>query len=76
MKYLKIADNEFLFNVVEDPLERADLKKRQPEVFKRMKQAWDEWNATMLPDRGDVSSGPVGYADELADHFGVQRPKR
>ena len=75
MKYLKIAENEFLFNVVEDPLERADLKKRQPEVFRRMAQAWEEWNATMLPDRDDITSGPAGYADELADHFGVRRPK-
>lgn len=73
MKYLKIADNEFLFHVVEDPLERANLKERQPEVFKRMVQSWDEWNSTMLPDRDDVRSGPLGYADELADHFGVQR---
>ena len=36
MKYLKIASNEFLFNVVDDPLERANLKERQPDVFKRM----------------------------------------
>lgn len=73
MKYLRIAGNEFLFNVADDPLERADLKQRQPEVFKRMAQAYDEWNATMLPDVNDISSGPLGYADELADHFGVQR---
>ena len=36
MKYLKIAGNEFLFNVADDPLERANLKQRQPDVFKRM----------------------------------------
>jgi arylsulfatase A-like enzyme len=73
MKYLRINGNEFLFNIVEDPLERANLKMRQPDVFERMAQAWDEWNSTMLPDRNDVSSGPLGYADELADHFGVVR---
>ena len=75
MKYLKIGDNEFLFNVVDDPLERANLKNRQPDVFKRMVQSWDEWNSTMLPDRNDVRSGPLGYADELADHFGIERKK-
>ncbi len=75
MKYLKIADNEFLFNVVDDPLERANLKDRQPDVFKRLKQNYAEWNATMLPDVNDVSSGPLGYADELADHFGVTRKR-
>jgi hypothetical protein len=36
-------------------------------------QAYEEWNATMLPDRDDIRSGPLGYADELADHVGVQR---
>jgi arylsulfatase A-like enzyme len=76
MKYLKIAGNEFLFNVAEDPLERANLKLREPEVFKRMVDSYDEWNATMLPDRNDVSSSPLGYADEVADHFGVVRPER
>jgi arylsulfatase A-like enzyme len=73
MKYLRIAGNEFLFNVADDPLERANLKERQPEVFKRMLQAYEEWNAVMLPDGDDVSSTPLGYADQLADHFGVQR---
>ena len=72
VKYLKIAGNEFLFNLADDPLERANLKHRRPDVFKRMLQAYDEWNGTMLPDRNDINSGPLGYADELADHPGVQ----
>jgi arylsulfatase A-like enzyme len=74
MKYLRIGGNEFLFNVVEDPLERANLKGRQPEVFQRMVKDYEAWNATMLPDMDGVSSSPLGYADELADHFGVTRP--
>ncbi|HEV2198647.1 MAG TPA: sulfatase-like hydrolase/transferase [Bryobacteraceae bacterium] len=74
MKYLRIGGNEFLFNVVEDPLERANLKDRQPEAFKRMAAAYEEWNATMLPDASDIRSGPLGYADELADHVGIARP--
>jgi len=73
MKYLKIAENEFLFNLVDDPLERANLKLRQPDVFKRMVQAYAAWNTTMLPDTDDISSDPLGYADEIADHFGVKR---
>ena len=76
MKYLKIAGNEFLFNVVNDPLERANWKDREPEAFHRMQRDYDEWNATMLPDVNGVSSGPLGYADELADHFGVTRKPR
>jgi hypothetical protein len=39
-----------------------------------MAKAWDEWNSTMLPDQSDVNSGPLGYADDIADHFGLQRP--
>ena len=73
MKYLRIGPNEFLFNVAEDPLERANLKDRQPEVFKRMLQAYEEWNGTMLPDQAGVNSGPIGFASDLADHYGVQR---
>jgi arylsulfatase A-like enzyme len=76
MKYLRINGNEFLFNVVEDPLERANLKNRQPDVFKRMVATYEEWNSTMLPDMNGVSSGPLGFADQVADHFGVARPAR
>src|SRR5262245_27603872 len=34
-KYLRIAGNEFLFDVVNDPRERANLKERQNDVFER-----------------------------------------
>ncbi len=73
MKYLRIAGNEFLFNVVDDPLERANLKHRKPDVYRRLVADYEAWNATMLPDSPDISTGPLGYSDELADHFGVQR---
>jgi arylsulfatase A-like enzyme len=74
MKYLRIAGNDFLFNVADDPLERANLKQRKPDVYRRMVADYEAWNATMLPDAPDVNTGPLGYADELADHFGVVRP--
>jgi len=73
MKYLRIAGNEFLFNVADDPLERANLKQRNPDVYRRLVADYEAWNATMLPDSPDISTGPLGYSDELADHFGVQR---
>ncbi len=76
MKWLRINGNEFLFNVVEDPLERANLKDRQPEVYKRMVADYEAWNATMLPDMNGISSSPIGYADELADQVGVVRQSR
>jgi arylsulfatase A-like enzyme len=69
-KYLKILDNTFLFDVVQDPMERANLKERHSEVYERLVAAWNEWNATMLPL--DPQSFTLGFTGaELADHFGV-----
>lgn len=48
-KYLKINDNEFLFNVVEDARERANLKNHQPEIFAPLRKQWEEWNEQLLP---------------------------
>jgi arylsulfatase A-like enzyme len=72
MKWLKIEDNTFLFNVVADPLERANLKDRQPEVYKKLVAEYEAWSATMLPEDPKANTGGF-YADELADHFGVRR---
>ncbi|AUW59301.1 twin-arginine translocation pathway signal protein [Sphingobium sp. SCG-1] len=67
-KYLKIRDNTFLFNVVEDPQERANLKLRRPDIFARLVAAHGAWEATMLPI--DPKSFTHGYdGSELADHF-------
>ena len=69
-KYLKIAGNEFLFDVARDPLERANLKAREPQRFAALRSAWEAWNKTMLPL--DPKSNTGGFdAHELADHFGV-----
>ena len=69
MKYLKIGKNSFLFNVVEDPLERANLKDRLPEVFKKLEADFEAWNATMLPEDPEAASATLS-ADQLADHYG------
>ncbi|PZQ24632.1 MAG: twin-arginine translocation pathway signal protein [Sphingopyxis macrogoltabida] len=69
-KYLKIRGNSFLFNVVDDPLERANLKDRMPEKYAALKTLYDDWNATMLPlDPNAASGGFTGAM--MADHFGV-----
>ncbi len=67
-KYLSIAGNEYLFNVVADPLERANLKFRQPEIFGDLKAAFEEWNSGMLADPN--ASSYRFTPEELADHFG------
>jgi arylsulfatase A-like enzyme len=71
MKYLKINDNRFLFNVADDPLERANLKDQKPDVFKRLTQDYEEWQATMLPF--DPAAGAYGFhPNQLADHYNPQ----
>ena len=70
-KWLEIEKNTFLFDVVNDPLERANLKNREPEVYERMVAEYEAWNATMLPEDPHANSGTFS-ADELADHFGSQ----
>ena len=49
-KYLKVLDNTFLFNVVDDPMERANLKERHKDIYDRLVAEWTAWNATMLPE--------------------------
>jgi arylsulfatase A-like enzyme len=73
-KYLKILDNTFLFDVVEDPMERANLKERYRHVYDRLVAQWNQWNATMLPL--DPQSFTLGFTGaELADHFGIKASK-
>jgi arylsulfatase A-like enzyme len=69
-KYLKILGNTFLFNVVEDPMERANLKDRKKDVFERLVTQWNEWNRAMLPEI-DESYTITFSGDQLADHVGA-----
>jgi hypothetical protein len=68
-KYLQIAGNTFLFNVVEDPMERANLKQRRKDIYDRLVEQWYEWNTTMLPEIDESSTGSF-TADRYADHIG------
>lgn len=71
-KYLKILDNTFLFNVVEDPMERANLKERRKDIYDRITAEWYAWNATMLPEI-DESSTDNFTGGQLADHIGTPK---
>lgn len=71
-KFLKILDNTFLFNVVEDPLERANLKERQKDVYHRIVREWHEWNSSMLPEIKESFTASFD-GKHLADHFGAKR---
>ena len=67
---MKIRGNEFLFDVVQDPRERANLRDRRRADFDRMTAAWHAWNATMLPEIPD-SFAEAFTAAQLADHIGM-----
>src|SRR6516164_8615847 len=42
-KWLKIRENTFLSNVVADPLERANLSERLPDVYRSMVNDYETW---------------------------------
>jgi arylsulfatase A-like enzyme len=71
-KYLKILENTFLFNVVDDPMERANLKERRKGTYDQILAEWNQWNATMLPEIDE--SFTLGFTGgELADHIGAPK---
>jgi hypothetical protein len=71
-KYLKILENTFLFNVVDDPMERANLKQRRKGTYDQILAEWNQWNATMLPEIDESFTG--GFTGgELADHIGAPK---
>jgi arylsulfatase A-like enzyme len=63
-KYLRVDGNDYLFNIHADARERANLAKREPERLNAMRQAWEDWNATMpaIPADATVSLG-YSYKD-------------
>jgi arylsulfatase A-like enzyme len=73
LKYLKINENTFLFDPVADPMERANLKDRRKDDYRRLAHAWFDWNATM-PPLIDESYTDAFSAKELADHIGAKTP--
>jgi arylsulfatase A-like enzyme len=48
LKYLRIGNNESLFDLLADPRERANLAAKRPEDFARLKQAYTVWDSQML----------------------------
>ncbi|MEG0678182.1 MAG: sulfatase-like hydrolase/transferase, partial [Comamonas sp.] len=46
-KYLRVEDNEYLFNIASDERERANQAGLQPERLQAMRASWEAWNASM-----------------------------
>jgi arylsulfatase A-like enzyme len=60
-KYLRLGGYEHLFDLAEDPRERANLKERHPDVFRRLRADFAAWERTMLPyPPGSFSAGAKG----------------
>ena len=47
-KYLRMDGEEFLFNIRQDPRERANLKDKEKPTFERLRADYAAWDATML----------------------------
>ncbi len=71
LKFLKILGNTFLFNVADDPLERANLKDRRKEDYRRLVRQWYEWNSTMRPEIEESNTGGFD-GKNMADHYGAK----
>jgi hypothetical protein len=52
-------------------LERANLKERRKDDYRRLVREWFDWNATMLPEIKE--SFTAGFSGRhLADHYGAK----
>ena len=66
-KYLRLGGKEHLFDLAADARERADRALVEPARLAAMRQAWADWNATMLPYPADSFSYDVKQID--ADRY-------
>jgi arylsulfatase A-like enzyme len=48
-KYLRIGDDESLFDLEADPGEKVDTSARFPEMFAQLRREWEAWDAQMVP---------------------------
>lgn len=64
-KYLRVDDNDYLFNIRQDERERANLAAQQPERLATMRQAWESWNATMPPIPPDATVSLVHTVKDM-----------
>jgi hypothetical protein len=56
---LRVDGNDYLFNVVADARERANLAKQEAERLQVMKAEWERWHSTMppIPEDATISLG-------------------
>ncbi|MBC7726749.1 MAG: hypothetical protein H7242_03915 [Microbacteriaceae bacterium] len=58
-KYLRVDGHDYLFDIVRDPRERANLAGLEPQRLQAMCEDWEAWNATMpaIPEEAAVLPG-------------------
>ncbi len=64
-KYLRVDDNDYLFNLRCDERERANLAMRHPQRLLAMREAWQAWEATMPPIPPDASVSLVNSVKDM-----------
>ncbi|MBZ4210433.1 MAG: twin-arginine translocation pathway signal protein [Comamonadaceae bacterium] len=64
-KYLRVDDNDYLFNIRSDERERANLGPHHAERLIAMRQAWDVWDATMPPIPTDATVSLVSSTKDM-----------
>ena len=60
-KYLRVDNNDYLFNISQDERERANLAHRETERLQTMRDAWEQWQKTMPPIPADATVS-LGYS--------------
>jgi arylsulfatase A-like enzyme len=60
-KYLRVDDNDYLFNIPADERERANLARREPQRLAALRGQWEDWNATIPPIPADATVS-LGYS--------------
>jgi arylsulfatase A-like enzyme len=59
-KYLKVDDHEYLFNILADERERANLAQRESQRLNDMREAWVEWEQN-VPEIAPDAAVSLGY---------------
>jgi arylsulfatase A-like enzyme len=60
-KYLRVDGHDYLFDIVADERERANLAGRDPARLAQLRDAWEDWNLTMPPIPQDATVS-LGYS--------------
>jgi arylsulfatase A-like enzyme len=64
-KYLRVDGYDYLFDIRADERERANLAFREPQRLAALREAWEQWDATMPPIPQDATVSPGFSAKDM-----------